>query len=264
MKETHLETVIALQKTLDRLKDARQRLEGIPDWMRELHDQHSERRAEIEALENEIEQSRLDRRNAEGAVQEQQEKLKRFQQQINAVKTQREYGALLQEIDTAKEEIRNLEEQELEAMERRETAEQSLTEKRQAFQELDQRYKAELEKWEEEKPGVEREVRELEAQAEKNRQRLPRPVLSQFERLRDRLDDQALAAIRTVQRPGRGPQTWHCAACNYRVRPQVVVQIRNQGSILQCDSCKRILYVEDLAGETPGEGSDAGSREAQA
>ncbi len=41
-------------------------------------------------------------------------------------------------------------------------------------------------------------------------------------------------------------ESWSCGACNYRVRPQVVVEIRTQGSLIECDSCKRILFVEGI------------------
>lgn len=251
MKETHLETVLSLQQVLDRLQEARQRLTGIPDWMRELHEEHSERQAEIDELEQGIENARLERRAAESAIETHQEKLKRYQEQINAVQNQREYGALLQEIDTAKQEIRTLEEQAFAAMERRDQAEQALTEKRDAFQDLNQRYEVELAKWEEEKPEVESEVRELESRRDELQSALPPGVRSQFQRLYDRLGGQALAPIRTIDRGGRGSQYWHCGVCNYRVRPQVVVQIRNQGSLLQCDSCKRMLYLEETP-ETEG------------
>src|SRR5262245_2027037 len=98
----HLETIVELEQALGELGDADRRLHGIPDWMRELHDEHVARRAEIEALEQNTEEAARERRTAEAAVQDAQEKLKKFQQQINRVSTQREYGALLQEIDTAK------------------------------------------------------------------------------------------------------------------------------------------------------------------
>lgn len=244
MTQSHLDIIIALQNVLDRLAEARERLEGIPDWMRELHEEHSERLAEIEELEARIEQTRLDRRTAEGSIADLQEKLKRYQEQINTVQNQREYGALLQEIDTVKKEIKELEESGFEAMEVRDQAEKALGEKREAFHDLNERYQAELAKWEAEKPDVEKLVQELEGRQAELEEELPLPLRSQFQRLHERFDGQATAQIKTIQR-GRGGQFWHCGACNYRVRPQVVVQIRTQGSILQCDSCKRILFVPE-------------------
>ena len=79
--------------------------------------------------------------------------------------------------------------------------------------------------------------------------RLPRPLLSLFERVLLRYPAGALAPVRLIDRPGRGQREWHCAACNYRVRPQTVVEIRDSSSLVQCDSCKRILFIGE---ETQG------------
>ncbi len=65
-----------------------------------------------------------------------------------------------------------------------------------------------------------------------------------FDRILDRYPGGALAPVRSIERPGKGQREWHCGACNYRVRPQAVVEIRNGSNLVQCDSCKRILYLE--------------------
>jgi predicted nucleic acid-binding Zn-ribbon protein len=243
-----LDSVAALHETLSALEEARQRLAGIPDWMRELHDEHSRQRAEIEALEASAEQARAERRAAEAAIEDAQLKLKRYQQQINAVTTQREYGALLQEIDTVKQQIAGAEEQGIAAMERLDQAQRDAEARRESFRELDERYAAELGRWEAEKPTVAAYAAELEQRAGELRGTVPRPLLAQFERIRERFGGTALAPIRTTERPGRGPREWYCGACNYRVRPQAVVEIRNRGSLVLCESCKRILYLEDSEG----------------
>ena len=249
-----LDTVIELQKDLDRLRKAEAQLAGIPDWMRELHDQYSRRKEEIDALEAEIESLQQVRREAEAGIADAQEKLKRYQRQINEVTTQREYGALLQEIDTVKTTIGSLEEEGVEALDRSETAAREVEEKRSEFQELDERYQAELARWEEQKPEIAREARRLEDRIDVLRERLPRPYLAQFERIDQRTGGRALAAIRKVGRM-KGPARWHCSACNYNVRPQVLVEIQDRGSLIQCDSCKRILYMEEEGREAEAQGA---------
>ena len=77
------------------------------------------------------------------------------------------------------------------------------------------------------------------------RKELPRPYAALFDRIYGRYGGQALAAVRVMDRTGRGPIVYHCEACNFRVRPQVVVEIKDRGSLVQCDSCKRILYVPE-------------------
>jgi len=243
----NLETVVELQQAIQHLRGAEQRLHGIPDWMRELHDAHAARKAEIDMLEEAVEEAVKERRAAEAAVADAQEKLKKFQQQINRVSTQREYGALLQEIDTVKAQIAGYEEQAFSSLERHDQQRQELLAKRQEFQELDQRYAAELARWEGEKPAIAQQVSALGEQIETLRGKLPRPVLAQFERILERNPAGALARVRLIERPGRGPREWHCGVCNYRVRPQVVVEIRNGDGLVQCDSCKRILYIEQEA-----------------
>lgn len=249
-----LDTIVELQEALERLRRADEQLGGIPDWMQELDAEYRESKEEIDELEAAAEAGRVERRTAEAGIADAQEKLKRYQRQINEVTTQREYGALLHEIDTVKGQISAFEEQGLTAMERTEAANEALEEKRAGFRELEERYQAELERWEEEKPELAEEARKLRERVEVLRERLPRPYLAHFERIHERTQGHALAPIRKMER--RGPTMWHCGACHYNVRPQVLVEIQNRGSLVQCDSCKRILYVE---GEEEREQAQAGA-----
>jgi predicted nucleic acid-binding Zn-ribbon protein len=241
----NLQNILELQSALTRLSDAEQRLHGIPDWMRELHEEHTTRRTEIQALEETAAEASRQRRAAEAAVQDAQEKLKKYQQQINKVSTQREYGALLQEIDTVKGQISTNEEQALSALDQNEKSDKELATLRESFRELEERYAAEMTRWEAEKPEVARQVETLKGRVAELKARLPRGIVAQFERILDRYPGGATAPVRPIERPGQKQREWHCLACNYRVRPQVVVEIRNGDTLVQCDSCKRILFFEE-------------------
>ena len=240
-----LQNILELQTALSGLREAEQRLHGIPDWMRELHDEHERRKAEIQTTEASAEEAAKQRRTAESAVQDAQEKLKKYQQQINKVSTQREYGALLQEIDTVKGQITSQEEQAFSSLERHEQAQKDLEALRESFREIEERYATEMTRWEAEKPGIARQVEDFKSRIADLKKALPRPLVSQFERILDRYPTGAVAGVRLIDRPGQKQREWHCSACNYRVRPQVVVEIRNGSSLVQCESCKRILFFEE-------------------
>ncbi len=240
-----LERVLALQEAKDALTEADQRLNGIPDWMSELHEEHSARKAEITALEETIEAAVMERKAAEGEIAEIQEKMKRYQEQINQVTTQREYGALLHEIDTAKARVEELEEAGIGSMEQRETAQGEVKQLRSDFKDLDERYSTELTKWEAEKPAVEKQVKSLTRKVDKLRGSLKRPYLVLFDRIASRNGGSALAPILLLETNRKGPRRWHCGGCNFNVRPQVVVQVRTSNSLSQCDSCKRVLYLPE-------------------
>jgi predicted nucleic acid-binding Zn-ribbon protein len=239
-----LSTIVELQHALDELKAAEELLGGIPDWMQELHEEHRQRKAVIDELAAEVEEAAQANRTAEAEISDLREKVKHFQEQIALVRNQREYGALLQEIDGAKQQINTFEEQAITALETQEEANARLVEEQEGFKDLDARYAAELEKWEAQKPEVAEKAEALRSRIAILRERLPQKVLAHFERVVSHRDGQGLAAVHEVIR-GKGPKMWHCGACNYRVRPQAVVAIQAQSSIEMCDSCKRILYFAE-------------------
>lgn len=241
----HLDSIVALQQTLNELSTAEHRLHGIPDWMRELHDEHQSRKLVIDEMAETAAEATRKRREAEAVLADAQEKLKRYQSQISQVSTQREYGALLKEIDTVKAEIAGAEQIALDSLEAGEEAAGEMARLEDAFRELDARYKTELARWEEEKPAVVATVSSLEARAATLRAEIPRNIQTLFDRLLQRSGEQALARVARAETPRKaGNVFWHCTACHYQVRPQVVVDIRNLGKLVQCDSCKRILFFD--------------------
>lgn len=243
-----LDTVVALQKALEHLQVLDESLAGVPPEMRELHEEYTERKAEIDTLEATVQDAKSERRAAEAGAQDCAEKLAHYQEQVNRVKTQREYSAILQEIDTVREESRALDETALAAMERQDDAENRLDELRQSFDEINTQYAVEAAKWEEAKPGVAQQAESTRALVAELRDKLPPAGLSVFERLYEHTGGNPLAEVVAVDRGGvKGPSMWHCGACNYNVRPQSVVEITINGSLMNCDSCKRLLYIEESA-----------------
>ncbi len=241
--ERVLDTIVDLQQTSVELAQSRELLDGVPESMQELHDRYEGQRSEIGELEEEHQTAELERRAAETDAAACREQIDHYQEQISRVTTQREYGALLSEIDTVRARMSEAEEAALGAIERQDQITARLDELRGAFETVNEAYQEALAEWEEHKPEMRKRVEALEGQVEVFRERLPKPALLQYERLFDRHDGAPLAAIRIVS--GSRTPIRHCSHCNYRIRPQVVLQIQTQGLIVPCDSCQRILYLSD-------------------
>ncbi len=241
--ERVLDTIVDLQHASVELAHNRALLEGVPESMQELHDQYEHQRSEIERLEQEWQQAELERRAAEADAEAGKESIERYQEQIARVTTQREYGALLSEIDTVRARMREADDEALQAIERQDEASTQLDAIRGSFETLNEQYQEQLAVWEEQKPEMRKRVEALEGRIEVFRERLPPAALLQYERLFDRHGGAPLAAIGVVE--STGAPIRHCSFCNYRIRPQVVVQIQTQGALVPCDSCQRILYLDD-------------------
>ena len=240
-----LDSLVRLQEVLTEAKKIRELLAGVPDSMKELLEEHQAHSSTIERLKEEIQEGELDRRSAEAAAEDAQARLSRFQEQVSLVSTQREYGSLLKEIDGAKEQLSSNEDLALASLETTDEARAQLETESSRFEEVDARYQEQLLVWEKEKPSVARSLQDLEAEEEQLREALPRQLIVRFERLYERLSGQPLAAILRVEKSARTPAMWHCTNCNYRVRPQVVFAIRNNGTLNQCESCQRFLFWQD-------------------
>lgn len=242
---SHLENIVELHTALQELRNSEEALNGIPEWMEELHEEYSARKAELDEIEAQIESFGADRRASEAIAEDSQEKLKHFQDQIGRVRNQREYAAILQEIDSAKEVIRVSEEAALAALASQDEAGTPRDELEASFADLRDKYAAELAKWEAQKPGVADEASQLRKRIDAIKERLTPAIQNQFERIYKRHKGMALAPIRKLSRLAKGPEIEHCGVCNFRVRPQVVVEIRNKGNIVQCDNCTRILFFDE-------------------
>ena len=243
--KTTLETIVELHQVLTELARNQQRHDEVPESMRELHDEHGTVRAEIERLETELGEADQSRRTAEAGALDAQQKINHYQQQINLVSTQREYGALLSEIDTARGIKQEHEEAALAEIERHEESARQGDELKERFTELDSSYAEELDKWEKDKPEIAEEIERLKGRAEVLRESLSASILRKFELLFERHDGDPMARIEKVERTGKSPTMYRCSVCNYSVRPQVVVEIQTRGDLVTCDCGRqRIFYLD--------------------
>lgn len=240
-----LDSLVQLQLALKEADTARRQLADLPDSMREVHEQHSAAVEAMRRLEEQIETDERERRAAEAAAADANLKLKHYQEQINRVTTTKEYSALLKEIDAVKTRVGTHEEEALAVLERIETARRELEQVSGEFTGLDQRYREQLELWEQQKPQVEARLGDVERDIERLRKQIPNHPLRQFELLFRRLGGDALSTASKAQVVPRGQVEWHCSVCHYRVRPQAIVEIKSSGALVQCERCQRFLRVED-------------------
>ena len=237
-----LDALVELHGVLTRLEQERARCENVPEPLRLLQDEREAVSTEISGIDATHAEAERERRAAETAASDEQSKIAHFEDQTSRVTTQREYGALLAEIDGAKGRKRLHEEAALAAMERLDSARARRSELAARLAEIEQQAAALLAEWDRELPAVRGAVEDLDHQAALLRERIPAPALQLYQRLQRRHGADPLARIDRVERPGAGPVMWRCSVCNYSVRPQVVVEIQTQGELVVCDCGRQRLF----------------------
>lgn len=167
------------------------------------------------------------------------EKLRAAQQ---AARNNREYQALLVQISTEKVDRTKLEEQALRLLEQIERVGAEAAA-------LASQLASEKEKHAVAESQIGDRVAELRARIEQVRPSrdaaaadVPRELLSQFDRLSERYDGEALAAI---MRPNPRREEYSCSACNMDMVPDVYNRLHNRDEVVYCPSCRRMLYIPD-------------------
>jgi len=227
-----LQKLIELQQLETAAEEARRKIADHPRRTQDLDERLQAARDIVTRAKERLTEAQTSRRAEEKEVAIVQTRLAKYKDQLLEVKTNREYQAMLHEIETAQNDIGVREDRILEAMmtsdELTALVKKAETELRTAEKEIAA-----------ERQLLEREMETLQAELSRSgesRARLtkeiPAPALAIFERVAKARKGLAVAEAKAGM----------CTICHVRLRPQVFNEVRRNEAIIQCDSCQRILY----------------------
>jgi uncharacterized protein len=228
-----LEKVIRLQRADSEFRRVEAALADIPRRTVETDGRLAAERQRLDAAREAMAHSQKGRRQKESELQDLEGRRSKYKGQLMEVKTNKEYTAMLHEIEAVEREIREREDQILQEMERGEALVLDVKREEAVFKEVEERHRGEVR-------VIQDEGRALGAEAERHRAErdavaasLSQEALDLFNRVA-RLRGSGLAEARDEM----------CQACHVKLRPQMYVDIRRNDTLVQCPSCSRILYFE--------------------
>lgn len=230
-----LEYLIRLQQLENRATGAREQIDNIPVKLEHLALQIAERVKEVEDANQTLEQHRTSRVSLEKEVAEIQSRLSRSKEQLMAVKTNKEYQAMQTEISNGEEEMKRLEDKLLEKMLEGDDLNGSLGQTDQLLVKEQNIVETERSRIEKEQIELEQQIELVQVERNKIVAQLPSQTVDLFEMLaRGR---KGIAVVEAAN--GR------CNSCQVRLRPQLFNSVRANDTLIQCESCQRILYFAE-------------------
>lgn len=231
-----------LQKIYDQISTTLRERSSPPAEIQELEEANRRRREELEELEAAVADTEELLRDVRRQEQEYDLELKHFQRQKGMVTNEREFTAVISEIDyaTKAREEASRRRAELEAELGRLAGE---IESRRGSQPEDEAAQREIvDQWERRKDELKQEVHQLATEAQSIESELRPKNRSRFLRL---LESKKGAAVVPLAEGS-------CSACHFAVRPHLQQRIRRCQEIITCEHCYRILYLPEAL-ESPAE-----------
>jgi predicted nucleic acid-binding Zn-ribbon protein len=227
-----LERLIALQRLDTAAEAARKKLADEPERDKAFDARLDTARQRVATAKERLTDNQNARRAIEKEVAVHQGRLSKFREQAMAVKTNQEYHAIQHEIAHAQAEIKKHEDAMLERMLE---ADDLTAGVKKAESELAAEQKA---------IDADRKVMKTE---HGELQRALETMGAERAAIVGALDKQVLLTFEQVAKKRHGVAVAEakdgiCTICHVRLRPQIFNTVRRNESIIQCDSCNRILY----------------------
>jgi predicted nucleic acid-binding Zn-ribbon protein len=228
-----LEKLVLLHRTETELKHVEAELGEIPKKRHAIEERLAHDRAHLDAAKAALDASQKARKQNEAAVQDLEAKRSKYKGQLMDVKTNKEYTAMLHEIEGVERDVKAREDVILEEMEKAEAIAASVKREETDFKAVE----AEAKKAQAE---LDIAAARLQASAERLRGECASVAASVPENPRELYARVAKARGSGLAEAREGM----CQACHVRMRVQIWVEVRKNEQIFQCESCSRIYFFE--------------------
>jgi predicted nucleic acid-binding Zn-ribbon protein len=231
-KLVHLQEVDSRIYALDSRKN-----NDIPQQLEQLKTDFEIRKKEFEIFSEKIKQLQVKRKEKELDLTTKEESIKKSQNQLFQLKTNREYQAKLTEIASLQADASILEEDVIKILEQIEGVDAQMKEAKVKLTEQEKVFKEQEVKLSSQMKEIEVEVSELQARRNLLIKDIDRATLSKYEKLIKTRSGLALSAIDV--------ENENCGACHMRVTAQKINEIKMYDQLVFCESCVRILYIPE-------------------
>lgn len=233
MKE-QLDLLWELQRIDLELKSIKESREGFPKEIKRLDEKQKVETEKIQKEREKIDGLEKERRWKEGQLSLEQEKIKKTEGKMFEVKTNKEYQALLTEIDSLKGANSKEEEEILQLLDEIDELKRSLSKR-------EKEIAAVLTKIEGEKRALqERMARDEEVLKKQTGRR--EIVTKRLESTHYRLYNTLTEKRKGVGVVSAKQET--CQGCYVNVPPQMFIEVQKNNALIRCPNCNRILYWE--------------------
>lgn len=230
-----IELLLKLQVIDYDLGELERSKEYIPDMMENLKREIKESEDIFRKTEKELSESQVMQKNLELEISTRQVELKKLQTQMMSIKTNKEYDALISQIDNVKEAISERETQVLELIEKIEKLNGGIDDFRKKAKEVGEQNEKQLAILQEKMDSVGTKVSIKEDERHRIEVQVPKRTMSIYERVRKNRGGDVVVTVKKRA----------CGSCYKALPPHRIQEIKRGDQIITCDNCGRMLIWHD-------------------
>lgn len=231
-----MNSMLKLQQLDARIHVCHAREKEIPKQKTKYQTVRDRLSAELKEREQKVKALELEQRTCEGDIEQKKAAILKYQQQLNSVKKNEEYTALLHEIEAVKKGISQREERIISIMVEMDEAKARLVEDRKRITEEQKGLDQECSKIDAELSEAVKQRQVLEAERPAISQHVSADLMSKYERLRKKYPSGDVIVPMKDE---------VCTGCNMHLRPQIVNEILQGHKTHACQHCGRLLFHPD-------------------
>jgi hypothetical protein len=234
--DAQLQTLIDLQGFDARIHGLEAEAARLPRQIETLQATLAEAKKAVETIKAKADTTRKDLRTQEKDLEVANVKRQKLEAKLYEVKTNKEYSAVLLEIEEAKQEKAKIEEDILGLMEMQERLAVDVKDAEQRFKTREEQARQDEAVIRKKLAAVEEELAALRAQRATRAKELPPSLLASYDRILRARGGVAVAAVTSAA---------VCGGCRVGIRPQAMQELRAATGLMVCESCGRYLYWQE-------------------
>lgn len=208
---------------------------AIPAKITALKNEIQANKAALEAAKKDLTQFQLTKKQKDIDLDMREGAIRKHSGELNAVKTNEAYKALMGEIEKAKQEKSVLEDEVLVLMDKIDQASKVWKEKEASAKGVENGLQQQISEWESKQKALETAAEQKKQERDGLVAALPAKLREPYEGLRSHKRTNAVVPIRKEQ----------CTGCHMRVSQNLINEVQRGQKLMTCESCSRIVYLEE-------------------
>jgi len=230
-----LSLLILLQECNSKLAGLSTEKMKLPEKLAKMDEEFQRFRENITQSGIRYEKLKAEREGNELKVKKLSEAVAKSKDKLLEVKTNKEYQAMLKEIETAEASQSDVESQIIMLMEEMDRLLVNVKKDEETLKQAETRLKEDKKIIEEELGSVDEQTAQWEGKKATLQKAVSEELLSRYEKIRKRNQGMGVASV------------WKavCSGCHMNIPPQLYNELQRSNSLLSCPNCHRIMYFQN-------------------